>query len=73
MVVDPQQADALSQEWATSPRWRGITRTCSAGDVVRLPSRPRPHQSPLPHIGHGFSFVTRIQSSLIASPRRSAS
>jgi isocitrate lyase len=31
-----QQAGRLSQEWATDPRWKNITRTYSAQDVVRL-------------------------------------
>ena len=30
------QAARLAGEWATSPRWRGITRTYSAEDVIRL-------------------------------------
>jgi isocitrate lyase len=29
-------ADRLAREWATDPRWRGIERTYSAEDVVRL-------------------------------------
>jgi isocitrate lyase len=31
-----QQILALEHEWQTSPRWKGITRTYSAADVVRL-------------------------------------
>ncbi|HCU91685.1 MAG TPA: isocitrate lyase, partial [Actinobacteria bacterium] len=31
-----EQAARLSQEWATSPRWRSVERTYSAQDVVRL-------------------------------------
>ena len=31
-----QQIDALEKDWATSPRWKGITRGYSAADVVRL-------------------------------------
>ena len=31
-----QQAATLEKEWATSSRWKGITRTYSAADVVRL-------------------------------------
>jgi isocitrate/methylisocitrate lyase len=30
------QAAWLSQEWATSPRWRSVERTYSAQDVIRL-------------------------------------
>src|SRR5690242_21182990 len=30
------QAARLAGEWATSPRWRGITRSYSADDVIRL-------------------------------------
>ncbi|GGX88259.1 isocitrate lyase [Streptomyces hiroshimensis] len=29
-------AEALAQRWATDPRWKGIERTYSAADVVRL-------------------------------------
>src|SRR5581483_5238645 len=31
-----QQILALENEWQNSPRWKGITRTYSAADVVRL-------------------------------------
>ncbi|MEQ8661438.1 MAG: isocitrate lyase, partial [Gammaproteobacteria bacterium] len=31
-----EQAKQLSQDWATSPRWKGVTRPYSAEDVVRL-------------------------------------
>jgi len=31
-----QQADALSKEWETNPRWKGLTRDYSAEDVIRL-------------------------------------
>ena len=31
-----QQAAALEKDWAENPRWKGITRTYSAADVVRL-------------------------------------
>jgi isocitrate lyase len=31
-----EQAARLAGEWATSPRWRGVKRTFSARDVVRL-------------------------------------
>ena len=31
-----EQAKQLKQEWATNPRWKGITRPYSAEDVVRL-------------------------------------
>src|SRR5215472_11090840 len=30
------QAARLAREWATNPRWRGINRTYSAEDVIRL-------------------------------------
>jgi isocitrate/methylisocitrate lyase len=30
------QAEQLSREWASGPRWRGVRRTYTAGDVVRL-------------------------------------
>ncbi len=29
-------ADDIANDWAISPRWRGISRTYSAEDVVRL-------------------------------------
>jgi isocitrate lyase len=29
-------ADALDREWATDPRWRGVERSYTAADVVRL-------------------------------------
>ncbi|HTF09618.1 MAG TPA: isocitrate lyase, partial [Asanoa sp.] len=29
-------AEQLRQEWATAPRWRGVERTYSVDDVVRL-------------------------------------
>ena len=31
-----EQAQQLKQDWATNPRWKGITRPYSAEDVVRL-------------------------------------
>src|SRR5881275_2450895 len=31
-----QQADALSKEWESNPRWKGLTRDYTADDVVRL-------------------------------------
>lgn len=31
-----QQADALRQEWASNPRWAGISRPYSAEDVLKL-------------------------------------
>jgi isocitrate lyase len=31
-----QQAAALEQDWSTNPRWKGIKRSYSAADVVRL-------------------------------------
>ena len=31
-----QQVQALEQEWATNPRWKGIKRGYTAADVVRL-------------------------------------
>ena len=34
-----EQAALLQQEWQTSPRWAGITREYSAGDVIRLRGR----------------------------------
>jgi len=31
-----KQAEALAREWATNPRWKGIERSYTAEDVVRL-------------------------------------
>ena len=31
-----QQIKALEKDWATNPRWKGIKRSYSAADVVRL-------------------------------------
>jgi isocitrate/methylisocitrate lyase len=31
-----QQAAALRQQWSTDPRWRGLERTYTADDVIRL-------------------------------------
>ena len=31
-----QQAAALEHDWSTNPRWKGVKRTYSAADVVRL-------------------------------------
>ncbi|MEQ8493581.1 MAG: isocitrate lyase, partial [Gammaproteobacteria bacterium] len=31
-----EQAKQLTQDWATNPRWKGVTRPYSAEDVVRL-------------------------------------
>src|SRR4030095_16155550 len=31
-----QQAAALEHDWSTNPRWKGVKRSYSAADVVRL-------------------------------------
>ncbi|HNU20445.1 MAG TPA: hypothetical protein PKK53_09190, partial [Hydrogenophilus thermoluteolus] len=31
-----QQIEAIKKDWAENPRWKGITRTYTAEDVVRL-------------------------------------
>ncbi|MDB5820747.1 MAG: isocitrate lyase, partial [Rhizobacter sp.] len=31
-----QQITALEKDWAENPRWKGVKRTYSAADVVRL-------------------------------------
>ena len=31
-----QQIAALEKDWAENPRWKGVKRTYSAADVVRL-------------------------------------
>ncbi|HKQ97780.1 MAG TPA: isocitrate lyase [Candidatus Polarisedimenticolia bacterium] len=35
-MPDQKQADLLTQEWTTSPRWRGVVRPYPAAEVVRL-------------------------------------
>ena len=36
MATREQQIAALQQDWDTNPRWKGVTRTYSAADAVRL-------------------------------------
>ena len=36
MATREQQAAALQKEWSSNPRWKGITRSYTACDVVRL-------------------------------------
>ncbi len=36
MATREQQIAALQKDWDTNPRWKGVTRTYSAADVVRL-------------------------------------
>jgi isocitrate lyase len=36
MTSRQQQAQQLQQQWETDPRWKGIKRSYSADDVVRL-------------------------------------
>ena len=31
-----QQIAALERDWAENPRWKGVTRSYTADDVVRL-------------------------------------
>jgi isocitrate lyase len=40
-----QQILALENEWKTSPRWKSITRTYNAADVVRLRGSVRVHHT----------------------------
>ncbi len=35
-MVDQKQLSRLNKEWQTNPRWKGITRTYTAEDVLRL-------------------------------------
>lgn len=35
-MIDKQEAEALERSWETDPRWKGIVRTYSAEDVLRL-------------------------------------
>ena len=37
-----QQIAALQQDWDTNPRWKGLKRTYSAADVVRLRGSVQP-------------------------------
>ncbi|WP_426162493.1 isocitrate lyase [Pseudoduganella sp. R-34] len=36
MATRAEQIAALQHDWDTNPRWKGVTRTYTAGDVVRL-------------------------------------
>jgi isocitrate lyase len=36
MATREQQIAALQQDWDTNPRWKGVTRTYTAEDVIRL-------------------------------------
>eukprot|EP01032_Pedospumella_encystans_P029573 gene29573-33393_t len=36
MATREQQAAALQKEWSSNPRWKGITRSYTACEVVRL-------------------------------------
>lgn len=40
-----QQVAALEQDWAQNPRWKNITRTYSAADVVRLRGSVQPENT----------------------------
>jgi isocitrate lyase len=40
-----QQIAALEKEWATNPRWKGIQRSYSAADVVRLRGSIQPEHT----------------------------
>jgi isocitrate lyase len=40
-----QQIAALEKDWATNPRWKGIKRTYSAADVVRLRGSIQPEHT----------------------------
>ncbi|EKE74919.1 isocitrate lyase [Gallaecimonas xiamenensis] len=40
-----QQIDALKQDWAENPRWKGVERTYSAEDVVRLRGSVQPEHT----------------------------
>ena len=35
-VGKPKSADQIQLDWDTNPRWKGITRTYTAADVVAL-------------------------------------
>ncbi len=36
MATRAEQIAALQHDWDTNPRWKGVTRTYTAEDVVRL-------------------------------------
>jgi isocitrate lyase len=40
-----QQTAALEQDWATNPRWKGVKRSYSAADVVRLRGSLQPEHT----------------------------
>jgi isocitrate lyase len=40
-----QQTAALEKDWATNPRWKGVKRTYSAADVVRLRGSIQPEHT----------------------------
>jgi len=40
-----QQIAALEKDWAENPRWKGVTRTYSAADVVRLRGSLQPEHT----------------------------
>ncbi|WP_115717706.1 isocitrate lyase [Gallaecimonas mangrovi] len=40
-----KQIDALKQDWAENPRWKGIVRTYTAEDVVRLRGSVQPENT----------------------------
>ena len=42
MSTYQQQIDALQQDWDNNPRWKGLKRTYSAADVVRLRGSVQP-------------------------------
>ena len=42
MSTYQQQIDALQQDWDTNPRWKGLKRSYSAADVVRLRGSVQP-------------------------------
>lgn len=45
-----QQIAALEKDWAENPRWKGVTRTYTAADVVRLRGSIQPEHT-LAHLG----------------------
>ena len=40
-----QQIAALEKDWAENPRWKHVTRTYSAADVVRLRGSVQPEHT----------------------------
>ena len=56
VVGTPKSAEQIQQDWDTNPRWKDVTRTYSAEDVVALQGGPLTTPTG-PHIPLGCTFV----------------